>query len=101
MKYTQDEVEEKQDYISVAAMSAVTMTTLDTSWWAKIDEKIVLQKIALEDPVYQLLMSQVTKGDWGPHKSQEPIYLQFLYSMWDRLVVFRGQVTYIFSQGCV
>ncbi|MPC41892.1 hypothetical protein E2C01_035500 [Portunus trituberculatus] len=85
---------------SMPAISAATVAALDLSGCATIDEEMVLQ-MALEDPTYQSLVSRVSSGDWGPHKSQEPACLRLFYGVWDRLAVSHGLVTYTYGLGCV
>ena len=73
MKFTPDEVDEEQDYITATAMSAANGATLNLSGYAIIDEDTLLQ-IALEDPMYWLLVSRVINYDKTGKALEDPMY---------------------------
>lgn len=56
-----DEVDKEQDAIATAA-------TLDFSGYATLDKELDIQ-VAIEDPIYQLLVGKVTNSNWGSHWS--------------------------------
>ena len=61
----------------------------------------MLQQAARDDPVYQLLVSKVSSGDWCPQRSQEIACLRPYYGVRERLSIISNLVTYTYDQGCI
>ena len=56
-----------------------------------------IQKIATEDPVYQMLMAKVIASDWHASKSQEATCLKPFYSVRDRLSTSNNLIIYSYD----
>lgn len=65
-----------------------------------MDQETV-QRAAVADPSYQLLLTRVTANDWSAHRGQEIACLRPYYAVRDRLATAEGLVTYTFEQGSV
>ena len=66
--------------------------------WVAFKEEGI-QKIATEDPVYQMFMAKVTANDWHARKSWEATCLKPFYSVRDRLSTSNNLVIYSYEQG--
>lgn len=65
-----------------------------------MDQETV-QRAAVSDPSYQLLLTRVLANDWAAHRGQEIACLRPYYTVRDRLATAQGLVTYTFGQGSV
>ena len=90
--------EELAEDLTIAVASAVTEALSQDGY--VINEEM-LQQAACDDPVYQLLVSKVSSGDWCPQRSQEIACLCPYCGVRECLSIVSDLVTYTYDQGCV
>ena len=92
--------EELVEDLTVAVASAISEALSHDGY---VISEEMLQQAACDDPVYQLLVSKVSSGDWCPQHSQEIACLRPYYGVRERLSIVIDLVTYTYTydQGCV
>ncbi len=88
--------EDLATHIEAVTIAAVVDTLYSDSIAFKEED---IQKVASEDPVYQMLIAKVLASDWCTSKSQEAICLRPFYGVKDRLSISNNLVTYSYEQG--
>ena len=65
-----------------------------------MDQDLVA-RVALDDQVYQLLLSRVLANGWSRSKSEELVCLYPVFNVRDHLAVLKDLVSYTYEDGCM